>query len=148
MNIFLSKNMFIVALVGLSFLAGAFTVVLTNNQDTPLEFREVNNTNDFLYYDLWINSTIGQEWDPYWYFEYNSQLKEVIIKIDGGIIINITLLCMEEGYFIKYPDIDFVEMIPYGFNASYLGLHTSLAFSNVNSNEFIIRNISFWKVIK
>ena len=148
MNIFLSKNMFIVTLVGLSFLAWAFTVVITDSKETPLEFREVTNTGDFLYYDLWINSTIGQEWDPYWYFEYNSQLKEVIIKIDIGIIVNLTLLCMVEGYFIKYPDYDFVDMIPYGFNSSYLSLHTSLAFGNVNSSEFIIRNISFWRVKK
>ena len=140
--------MFVAALIGLSFLAGAFTVAIIDSKDTPLEFREVSNTEDFLYYDLWINSTIGLEWDPYWYFEYNSQLKEIIIKIDGEIILNLTLLCMEEGYFIKYPDCDFVDTIPYGFNSSYLSLHTSLAFVNVNSSEFIIRNISFWQVIK
>ena len=146
----IEKTIAVILFSGLLISLGAcIGVLVTENHHLkqPLEFREVQNIEDFLAFDLWINES--NEHDGfYWLFAYLPELKEIRIKTEIGTIVNVTLLCVKEGYFIKYPDYESFACIPAGFNSSFLHLHTTLSFSDVNSSELIIRNISFWQVIK
>ena len=129
-----------------------FWVTSTRLNQQPLEFEKTNAINEFLAVTYSANETdSSSNQEPEccfsrlsWY--WNPTKNNLKFFLEGGELVNLTIFCFE-GYFIKYPINETIEALPFGFNSSYLYLHTSLSFYNINSNVLNITNISFWKVI-
>ena len=149
----IEKNIVVILFSGLLISLGACVgVLVTENHylKQPLEFREVTesiDSLDFLAIDILVNETYPDSFLElgFVYFRDNDT---VIISTGSDRMFYVGLLCMKEGYFIKYPTTFYLEAIPYGFNSSYLGLHTALYFEHLDTCELRIYNISFWQVIK
>ena len=108
---------------------------------------ELDELGDFLAISYFVNITYPEDFlnidIRFEYFEHNDTF---LFDAYENTFVYLALLCMKEGYFIKYSPLVKVEDIPVGFNSSYLGLHTALHFYNLDTSQFSITNVSFWRI--